>query len=228
MISISRTYSILIAAFTLTAMIAASPSSAEEGAPIWDSTVNSLLATGMYGIENTNGLGLNTSLQQSTDLYSFLTPSDLTINSQAITLSYVGSSGLLGFSAGYLYTGSATDSQPEKVFLGIDPYDSQAFNPKRSWYMAFDLSKSYQYDDDLAFRFSSKSMIHEHPLDTEEGKIFSMLFNMPITYKNYITITPEFQWLRTSSKQNASLQDLLEEEEAEDTFYGGLSISFSY
>ncbi|PID72515.1 MAG: hypothetical protein CSB34_01855 [Desulfobulbus propionicus] len=225
---ISRTYSILIVAFTLMAMTAASSSRAEDGVPIWDSVVNSLLATGMYGIDDESDQGLRTSLTHSSDLYSFLTPDDQTIHSQAITLSYVGSSGLLGFSAGYLYTGLSTDNQPERFFLGFDPYTLEGVSKKRSWFMALDLSKAYQYDEDVVFRFSSSSMLHEHPLENEAGKTFSMLFNMPITYKNTVTITPEFQWLRTSKKQNASLQDILDKDESQDSFYGGLSISFSY
>lgn len=223
-----HTYSAILASSAMLCTFGTCNALAEEGSPIWDSAVNSLLATSMYGIANPHNKGLSVRLQQSTDLYKGLAADNISINSQAITFSYEGSSGLLGFSAGYLYTGESSDNQPGKVFLGIDPTENLTFNPARSWFMAFDLSQSYQYDDIISFSLGSKSMLNSNPLDTEEGKTFSMLFNMPISYRRYITITPEFQWLRTLKDQNAPLGSFFEEGNIKDTFYGGVSVSFSY
>ncbi len=195
----------------------------------WDNTVNSLPATGMYGIGNDQKTGPAIQLQHAENLYKGLRPDQGALDGNAITFSYDGSSGLLEFSAGYIY---ADERQGEgTVFLGIDPVDYQSFNPARSWYMAFDLSGSYAYDEDIRFGFGSKTMLMENPFETEEGKLFSILFNMPISYKSYITITPQVQWSRTLPPEEESLSSRPtadKDELGENIFYGGVSISFSY
>lgn len=154
------------------------------------------------------------------------------INGQAITFSYDGSSGLLEFSAGYILTTQHTLQEPGTIFLGLDSDSDPTFNPGHSWYMAFDLSRSYQIDDTLSFTLGNKAMLIKNPFDTKEGQIFSLLFNMPISYKNYLTITPELQWLHPVSPGNYTTpgvtSDAPRNKLSEDVFYGGISISFSY
>ncbi|WP_028580392.1 hypothetical protein [Desulfogranum japonicum] len=195
----------------------------------WDNTVNSLLATGMYGIGDSQKTGLAIQFQNAQDLYKGLSPDQATLNGHAITFSYDGSSGLLEFSAGYIY---ANEQQGEgTVFLGIDPVEYQRFNPTRSWYMAFDLSGSYAYDENINFGFGSKTMLMKNPFETEEGKLFSILFNMPISYKSYITITPQVQWSRTLPADEEHISSSPESDKddiGENIFYGGVSVSFSY
>ncbi|WP_028585385.1 hypothetical protein [Desulfogranum mediterraneum] len=195
----------------------------------WDNAVNSLLAAGMYGIDNLEGRGLAVQLQHSQNLYQGMAADKIAVNSQAITFSYEGSSGLLGFSAGYIYTSQPAADEVGAVFLGIDPIRSESFNPTNSWYLAFGLSHAYAVDRNLSFSLGTTTLLTRNPFDTEEGKTFSMLFNMPISYKNYITITPELQWSRPLSSDLSSLSgDLQDTERAQDRFYGGVSISFSY
>ncbi|NOQ45741.1 MAG: hypothetical protein GQ559_03575 [Desulfobulbaceae bacterium] len=198
----------------------------------WDSAVNSLLAAGMYGIAPANGQGLAIGLQRSDNMYRGLEANKAQLNGQSITFSYEGSSGLLGFSAGYIYTSTLEDNLPGTVFLGIDPAESRIFDPFRSWYLAFDLSQSYQLHEDFSFGIGSKTMLMKNPFETREGRMFSLLFNMPLSYKSYITITPELQWSRPLPENNTldSLNYHTDEmdEKTKDIFYGGVSISFSY
>ncbi|PIE58884.1 MAG: hypothetical protein CSA33_00860 [Desulfobulbus propionicus] len=205
---------------------------AERGTPSCpqgDHTVNSLLATDLDGFDYSKNTGLALQVQQAENLLKGLHAQHGPLNGHNITLSYDGSSGLLGFSAGYIY---AREHQGEGIlFLDIDPLADQSFHPSRSWYMAFDLSGSYEYDDDISFGFGSKTMLMKAPFDTVEGKLFSLLFNMPISIKNRITITPEVQWSRNLPPDDTGLSPLAEkakDSQEEDLFYGGVSISFSY
>jgi len=211
---------------------AAGEQSARNAGTAWDSAVNSLLSTGLYGFDSQSAPGLKVQLQHADALYRGLTPDKKQLNGQAITFSYEGSTGLLEFSAGYILTNQRNNREPGTVFLGVDAEPDQAFDPGRSWYLAFDLSRSYQIDDQLSFNLGSKTMLLRNPFDTNEGQIFSMLFNMPISYKNYLTITPELQWSRPVSRfdsaNNPATSGATGEKSSEDVFYGGISISFSY
>jgi hypothetical protein len=171
-------------------------------------------------------------LQHSENIYRGLDADKAQINGQAITFSYDGSSGLLEFSAGYILSSQRNAQEPGTIFLGLDDVSEEPFNPGRSWYLALDLSRSYQIDDTLSFTLGNKAMLIKNPFDTEEGHIFSVLFNMPISYKNYLTITPELQWSRPVSRSNYTNSGRtsadLQEKSSEDVFYGGVSVSFSY
>jgi len=214
------------------------PGTVRAGAPpapsgtAWDSAVNSLLATGLYGFDSQNAPGLKVAWQHSDNLYRGLSPDHTPLNGQAITFSYEGSSGLLEFAAGYIFTSQHNNREPGTVFLSVDAEPTQDFDPGRSWYLAFDLSRSYQVDDQLRFSLSSTAMLRRNPFDTEPGRLFSVLFNMPIRYKNYLTITPELQWSRPVSGfdavNRAAASGDSGEKSSEDVFYGGLSVSFSY
>lgn len=209
---------------------AASPSPSAGTA--WDNAVNSLLATGLYGFDNQKVPGLKVAWQHSTDLSRGLSPDHIPLSSQAITFSYEGSSGLLEFAAGYILTSQNNNRQPGTVFLGVDAEPTQDFDPGRSWYLVFDLSRSYQVDDQLRFSLGSTAMLRQNPFDTEPGRLFSVLFNMPIRYKNYLTITPELQWSRPVSGLDAVNRAAAAGEHdgksSDDVFYGGVSVSFSY
>ncbi len=198
----------------------------------WDNAVNSLLSTGLYGFNSQSTPGLQVQLQHADTLFPSLTPDKNRINGQAITFSYEGSTGLLEFSAGYILTNQQNNREPGTVFMGLDTEPDQNFNPGRSWYLAFDLSRSYQIDDQLSFNLGSRTMLLNNPFDTEEGHIFSMLFNMPISYKKYLTITPELQWSRPVSRfdstDNAASSSSTGEKTPAEVFYGGVSVTFSY
>ncbi len=228
--------SIYLTALTLIIVSAGTVHAGEKSSPnrgtAWDSTVNSLLATGMYGFDSHSTPGLTIQLQHSENMYRGLTANKAQLNGQAITFSYEGSSGLLAFSAGYILSGQLNNREPGTIFLGVDPEPDKIFDPGRSWYMALNLSRTYQFDENTSFSLSNRVMLLKNPFDTEEGHIFSMLFNMPISYRNYLTITPELQWSRPVSRSNFSnsvrmLGDPLDKS-PQDVFYGGVSVSFSY
>ncbi len=230
----SRTliYPAVLALMFIGANARAAEQSASTVGTIWDGTVNSLLATGMYGLDDQNSPGLTIQLQHSDNLYHDITPDASQLSGQAITFSYEGSSGLLGFSAGYILTSQQNNQEPGTVFLGVDPSPMKTFDPGRFWYMAFDLSRSYQVDENISFQLGNRTMLLKNPFDTKTGHIFSVLFNMPISYKDYFTITPELQWSRPLSPAHASdssgYSGDLGEKSPQDVFYGGVSIHFSY
>jgi len=79
---------------------------------------------------------------------------------------------------------------------------------------------------------SGKTMLMDDPYSLRNGQIFSFLLNMPVSYKKYITITPELQWSRTLPGQGQTITGLRPASEQDnggrDVIYGGVSISFSY
>lgn len=232
----TRSFSSL--AFVLLALVASPVLAAHAGedegphsGTFWDSAVNSLLSTGMYGFDAQGLSGLTVQFQHAQQVGRPLEADQVRQRGQAITFSYEGSAGLLGFSAGYILTSQRGGQEPGTVFLGLDPTEGRTFDPTRSWYMAFDLSRSYQVDEAIHFQMGSRAILLQNPFDTEAGRIFSMLFNMPISYKNYLTITPELQWSRPLSGDSpaaATTPGNTGDKRGEDVFYGGISISFSY
>ena len=201
------------------------------GGTVWDTAVNSLLATGMYGFDAQGLPGLTMQFQHSAHPNPGLHTASTRPAGQAITFSYEGSAGLLGFSAGYILTTEADERSPGTVFLGLDPQRNGPFDPARSWYLAFDLSRSYQVDEDLTLQLGNSTMLLKNPFYTEEGQLFSMLFNMPISYRNYLTITPMLQWTRPVAGDPGGIGGAagnVPNPAATPAFYGGISISFSY
>jgi hypothetical protein len=199
----------------------------------WDATVNSLLATGMYGVEDSLLAGLSMRLHNSDANMPGLPHAESLLSTQAITFSYEGSSGLLQFSAGYLLSEDPASNKPASVFLDIEPLgENFSLYPERSWFLALDLSRSYQLDENFSLSLGNKALLLKNPYDLREGRSVSLLFSMPITYKNYITITPEVQWTRpltpSDAGNSASAASSNTRLQTEDIFYGGLSISFSY
>lgn len=229
---------LIILNLAMVAMIGLAPGTLRAGAApasagtAWDNAVNSLLATGLYGFDSQNAPGLKVEWQHSDHLYRALGPDPIPRSGQSITFSYEGSSGLLEFAAGYILTSQLNSREPGTVFLGVDADPTQDFDPGRSWYLAFDLSRSYQVDDQLHFSLGSTAMLRRNPFDTEPGRLFSVLFNMPIRYKNYLTITPELHWSRPLSGfdavNRATAAGENNEKSSDDVFYGGVSVSFSY
>lgn len=201
--------------------------------PLWDNAVNRLLAAGMYGVELENTTGLAMRFEQTRDLYKGLAADRASLNGQSITFSYEGSSGLLGFSAGYIYTSGTEKGNLGSVFLGLDdPMGFNTYDPTKAWYIALDLSTSYTPYDNISLGLVGKTMLMKDPYDLQEGRLFSFLLNMPVSYKKYITITPELQWSRPVSGEevfpSGSLDGKNQDAAAKDIFYGGVSISFSY
>ncbi len=209
-----------------------SPLRAEGELPLWDSAVNKLLAAGLYGVD-TGRAPMAVRVESSTDLYKGLAADKARLNGRSITFSYEGSSGLLGFSAGYIYTSGAVEGNFGAVYLDLDdPMGFKAYDNSKSWYLALDLSTSYQPHDDIVLGLSGKTMLMDDPYSLNNDRIFSFLLNMPVSYKKYITITPELQWSRSLPGQNRNFPGFQapadQETTGKDVLYGGVSISFSY
>jgi len=211
----------------------AADTSAPQAGSAWDATVSALLATGMYGVGSTLPEGVTIHLQKTDAAMYGLPYASSPLNTQAITFSYEGSSGLLAFSAGYILSHEPNAGEPTSVYLDIEPGpDAPTLNPERSWYLGLDISRSYQIDDDLALSVGNRAFLIRNPFDTQDGHLFSLLFSIPITYKNYLTITPELQWTRplypSSITPSSNISSYGDAPSKSDVFYGGVSIRFSY
>ncbi|MGB5686770.1 MAG: hypothetical protein WBM35_13220 [Candidatus Electrothrix sp.] len=204
-----------------------------------ESAVSSLLlAAGMYGgLNNESSPGVSLSLGQSKDLIKGLLTEQGKFDGQDITLSYEGSAGRLGFSAGYIYTTNDKDQDRGSVLLGLDNYSKNTLNniQERPWYVTLDLSRSFQLNTDLAVGVGSKAVLLTNKLDEENStnKAASMSLYLPVSYKGFLTVTPEFQWSRAllaDSEQGTrnDIENFFDPEDGQNAFYGGMSISFSY
>lgn len=231
--SIMKNLSNALFFLVLTGLLAcSSPLWAESELPLWDSAVNKLLAAGLYGVD-TGKSPKAVRIESSKDLYKGLAAGKSRLNGRSITFSYEGSSGLLGFSAGYIYTSGAVEGNLGAVYLGMDdPMGFNVYDNNRSWYLALDLSTSYRPHDDIVLGLSGKTMLMDDPYSLRNGQIVSFLLNMPVSYKKYITITPELQWSRTLPGQGQTTTNFRpvseQENGSKDVIYGGVSISFSY
>jgi hypothetical protein len=212
--------------------------------PYEDTAVSSLLfAAGMYGdFEGGPTHGINLSFSQSKDMLKGLFSDQGQFDGQDITLSYSGSSGRLGFSAGYIYTDLKDNQESGTVLLGLDDHGMGMYSrntldnlSERPWYLTLNLSQSFQVSDNLAVGVGSKAVLVTTNLDEKEknNRAVSLSLNLPVSYKGFITITPEVQWSRTLLSDDgdgsvANELDAYDGDEERNAFYGGMSISFSY
>ncbi|RUM38340.1 MAG: hypothetical protein DSY70_08015 [Desulfobulbus sp.] len=213
--------------------ISAEESTSADFSTQWDSAVSSLLlAAGMYGLKSDKTQGLDFSVEQANNLFKGIPFEQNQLNGQNITLSYSGSSGKLGFSAGYIYTSLQDNQEPDTLFLDLDSINQNSIHSDNPWFLALDMSTSYQVNNEFSVGFGSKAMLMKNPFDDHDGRVLSMLLNLPMSYKNYFTITPELQWSRTLPDRNngTSGSNFSGTNNAadKDVFYGGMSISFSY
>jgi hypothetical protein len=204
-----------------------------------ESAVSSLLlAAGMYGgLDTKNSSGVTLSLNQSKDIMKGLLTDQGQFDGKDITLSYEGSVGRLGFSAGYIYTTENSHSDRGSVLLGLDNYSKNALNniEERPWYVTLDLSRSFQLSSNLAVGVGSKAVLLSNTPDDDStaNKAVSMSLNLPVSYKGFLTITPEVQWSRSllaNGEQGTAndIDNIFDSEDGQNAFYGGMSISFSY
>ncbi len=194
---------------------------------VWDRAVDNLLAAGMYGIGPEVSLGLqgaNTFIPgPSAGLERF--------SGHAITLSYRGSFGLLGFSSGYIYTSDRMPGPAGSLFAGPNPEEQHSVDPGTDWFMAIDLSGDRQLHHDLTIGLGGRTVLMKDPHDQHNGRILSFLLNMPMSYKKFITITPELQWSHSLSAvpfSSGGAKVGNRQDRGQDIFYGGVSVTFSY
>jgi hypothetical protein len=208
---------------------------AEDGSIlVWNSDVSRLLAAGLYGVREDEPHHWSVRLKNDKDIYKGFVADSAGFAGQGITLSYEGSSGLLGFSAGYIYTSGGDERERNfaSVFLGsYDPPSFTADDVTGAWYLALDFSSPfYSPRDNISLGVGGEVMLINDPHALENEERVALSLNFPISYKNRITITPEAQWGGSMSNLRQLLSDEEHEGEAvnDDVFYGGVSISFSY
>ncbi|MCW5206462.1 hypothetical protein VU08_05985 [Desulfobulbus sp. F5] len=198
-----------------------------------------LLAAGMYGGLKTTFAGeIDLSLNQSAKMFKGIFAEQGQVDGQDITLSYDGSEGRLGFSAGYLYTAPENSPESGAVLLGMNQHSRRDLlheDGEKPWYVTFNLAKDFQISDSLALGVDSRTMlVAAAPLQNEEkqdGQAVCMSFNLPVSYGGLFTVTPELQWshaLEVSGQATNSNVEASATEKSPNTFYGGMSISFSY
>jgi hypothetical protein len=201
-----------------------------------------LLAAGMYGggLESVSKQGVDFSRNESAKMFKGVFADQGHVDGQDITLSYNGSEGRLGFSAGYLYT--APENSPESGVVLLGGMDGQHSrrdllheDGEKPWYVTFNLAKDFKISDSFAFGVDSRTMLIAAPsLQNEEkqdGQAVCMSFNLPVSYGNFLTITPELQWsraLEAGGQAAAASSSADASDKNPNTFYGGMSISFSY
>ncbi len=231
-----RTILILSLAMSiLPAMAGPSPAMANGTVSIdsslWDRAVDNLLAAGMYGLDLSADTNSTLQLQRTEGITPGVFPEFARLGGHVITFSYRGSSGLLGFSAGYIYTSDRMPHPVGSIAADLDAGEQYSINPGDDWFMAIDLSSAYQVHEDLAIGVGGKTMLMKNPGDRKKGRMLSLLLNMPMSYRRFITITPELQWSHSLSKASLSPGGSKEENRSDpvqDIFYGGVSITFSY
>lgn len=197
-----------------------------------------LLAAGMYGGLNINGAPAGTvdlSLNESAKNFKGIFAEQGERNGQDITLSYNGSEGRLGFSAGYLYTAPENSPESGAVLLGMNQHSRHDLlheNGDKPWYVTFNLAKDFQISDNLALGVDSRTMlVTAAPFQNEEkqdGQAVCMSFNLPVSYSKFLTVTPELQWLHALESGGTGASNADAANKDPNTFYGGMSISFSY
>lgn len=198
-----------------------------------DRAVSSLLlAAGMYGGLDTapQNEGLYLSMNQSKDILKGSMSDQGQFDAQDITLSYHGSTGRLGFSAGYIYTAPEKNyEESSSVVLGLN---NPHFEIEKPWYLTVDYSHFFQVNEDFSLGLGTKTMLLAPQLSLTEQQLGSqavMSFNLPVSYKNFLTVTPEVQWSRSLTNEGKEQHAALNSSDAAmDSFYGGMSISFSY
>lgn len=149
-----------------------------------------------------------------------------------ISLSYEGSSGLLGFSSGYIYSaenenGFLMDNVSEQGFIG-NAYDDAMTNV----YMGFDVGHSISLSQDIELGLRAGVIFLEDIYDEKDDGTVSLLFVMPLEINNSVTIAPKMHWFRSFTDDLSADKEFQPKKEAgmenSGSFYGGVSITFAY
>lgn len=197
-----------------------------------------LLAAGMYGGLDAaaSKQGLDLSLSESAKMFKGVMPDQgRQLDGQDITLSYTGSEGRLGFSAGYLYTAPENTGSGGTVLLDLNSSSRNVLHEEsadKPWYLTLNFAKDFQLSESVALGIDSRTMLLSPSLaDEADGRsAVCMSFNLPVSYRGFLTVTPELQWSRAIEQTGTSSLDASSStaEKNPNTFYGGMSISFSY
>ncbi len=149
-----------------------------------------------------------------------------------ISFSYEGSSGLLGFSSGYIYsaeneTGFLVDKSSEHAFVGSGNPDAVT-----NVYMGLDVGHSISLSDDVELGVRAGVIYLEDIYNERDDGTISLLFVMPLEISNSLTIAPKVHWSHSFSEDLSDTEVVQQQVENGDqdsgSFYGGVSISFAY
>lgn len=151
-----------------------------------------------------------------------------------ISFSYEGSSGALGFSSGYIY---AVDNWDMFGLEGTAPFDERRdgyqVDGGKNIYVGLDVTHSIHLADDVVLDMKAGFIYLNDIYSERENRAVSLLFVMPLTLNDSLTIAPKFHWERYLADYTVALdkEDVRGNDDPEEnagSFYGGLSISLAY
>jgi len=197
----------------------------------WDNALSSLLlAAGMYGLgEQQQGMRLGLEDNRNSELFHTLS-NGMPLEDQSITFSYSGSSGRLDFSAGYIFTSDPAGDDAATILLDPEVSGFKTFDGSTPWFVSLDFSRSFQLNDSFSLGIGSRAMLMKNPFGEGSDRIYSLHFDLPLSYRDIFTITPQLQWSRpvNDGESDQQYRSLYSSHPEKDTFFGGMSISFSY
>ncbi len=147
-----------------------------------------------------------------------------------VSLSYEASSGLLGFSSGYIYA-----AENYSDFLGQKENQSDfstnfSFEEESNVFMGVNFDHTFRLADDVALGLRAGVLYLTDIDDKEDKGTVSFLFVMPLAIKENVVITPSVHWSNSLEATPGNKNGFVSEKEGEATgsFYGALSITFAY
>jgi len=148
-----------------------------------------------------------------------------------ISLSYEGSTGLLGFSSGYIYP---ADNKSDVISdLTTQEITGYLYADKTAnVYMGLDIGHSIELTDDIVLGLQA-SVIYLGDIYSEENdSSLSLLFLMPLEINDNFKIIPRIHWSRSlkyylDNSETTEMNKIVGKDDS-DTFFGGVSISFAY
>lgn len=145
-----------------------------------------------------------------------------------ISFSYSGSSGLLGFSSGYI------SSRNDMLDGEMESDDGSGYSEEmKNLYVGLDMNHSVALTDDINVGLRAGLIYIGDIYREREDDAVSVLFVMPVEINKSLTIEPRIHWTRTLTEQDSGTRNkgTIEEpgsQEDNGSFYGGVSVSLSY
>lgn len=147
-----------------------------------------------------------------------------------ISFSYSGSSGLLGFSSGYI---SSRNDMLDGEIKSDDGDGSGYSEEMKNLYVGLDMNHSVALTDDINVGLRAGLIYIGDIYREREDDAVSVLFVMPVEINKSLTIEPRIHWTHTLTEQDSGTRNKGTDEDSglqEDngSFYGGVSVSLSY
>ncbi|MDH3348349.1 MAG: hypothetical protein OEM02_09685 [Desulfobulbaceae bacterium] len=149
-----------------------------------------------------------------------------------ISFSYTGSSGVLGFSSGYIGS-RGDDEQVQNPKVSKQESEHVYHEDIKNLYVGVDMNHSVALTDDINVGIRAGLIYFEDIYSEYDEDAVSVLFVMPVEINNKLTIEPRIHWTRNLTEQNSidGNKTKIDEpslQENNGSFYGGVSISLAY